>query len=166
MSKQQKEQQLLETVDRIIAEGPYQPAWSSLMQAKTPDWFKQKRFGIFIHWGVYSVPANSNEWYPRNMYIEGMPAYEQHIKTYGSQKDIVFVVDGVFVIGNTGGNKFDNPSFYQFLSLLRVFQLFTDGNSLSGSHQFGQIRVDGMMGEAGKFHVPGRAVGAFGKRDP
>ena len=59
MSEQQKEQQLLETVDRIIAEGPYQPAWSSLMQAKTPDWFKQKRFGIFIHWGVYSVPANS-----------------------------------------------------------------------------------------------------------
>ena len=39
MSEQQKEQQLLETVDRIIAEGPYQPAWSSLMQAKTPDWF-------------------------------------------------------------------------------------------------------------------------------
>ncbi len=35
MSEQQKEQQLLETVDRIIAEGPYQPAWSSLMQAKT-----------------------------------------------------------------------------------------------------------------------------------
>ena len=63
MSEQQKEQQLLETVDRIIAEGTYQPAWSSLMQAKTPDWFKQKRFGIFIHWGVYSVPANSNEWY-------------------------------------------------------------------------------------------------------
>lgn len=87
MSEQQKEQQLLETVDRIIAEGPYQPAWSSLMQAKTPDWFKQKRFGIFIHLGVYSVPANSNEWYPRNMYIEGMPAYEHHIKTYGSQKD-------------------------------------------------------------------------------
>ena len=43
MSEQQKEQQLLETVDRIIAEGPYKPAWSSLMQAKTPDWFKQKR---------------------------------------------------------------------------------------------------------------------------
>ena len=84
---EQKEQQLLETVDRIIAEGPYQPTWSSLMQAKTPDWFKQNHFGIFIHWGVYSVPANSNEWYPRNMYIEGMPAYEHHVKTYGSQKN-------------------------------------------------------------------------------
>ena len=88
MSEQQKEQQLLETVDRIIAEGPYQPAWSSLMQAKTPDWFKQKRFGIFIHWGVYSVPANSNEWYPRNMYIEGMPAYEHHIKIIQKRQDI------------------------------------------------------------------------------
>lgn len=88
MSEQQKEQQLLETVDRIIAEGPYQPAWSSLMQAKTPDWFKQKRFGIFIHWGVYSVPANSNEWYPRNMYIEGMPAYEHHIKPTAARKTL------------------------------------------------------------------------------
>ena len=68
MSEQQKEQQLLETVDRIIAEGPYQPAWSSLMQAKTPDWFKQKRFGIFIHWGVYSVPAFGSEWYSRHVH--------------------------------------------------------------------------------------------------
>ena len=32
---EQKEQQLLETVDRIIAEGPYQPTWSSLMQPRT-----------------------------------------------------------------------------------------------------------------------------------
>ncbi len=55
MSEQQKEQQLLETVDRIIAEGPYQPAWSSLMQAKTPDWFKQKRFGICNCGTRYSV---------------------------------------------------------------------------------------------------------------
>lgn len=41
------------------------------------------KFGIFIHWSVYSVPAFQNEWYPRNMYIKGHPAYQHHLETYG-----------------------------------------------------------------------------------
>lgn len=82
-----KEKEYLEIVDKIIEEGPYKPEWSSLMEAQVPDWFREERFGIFIHWGIYSVPANSNEWYSRNMYIKGMPAYEHHIKTYGAQKE-------------------------------------------------------------------------------
>ena len=39
------------------------------------------------HWGVYSVPAFENEWYPRNMYIEGSKVFEHHAKTYGAHKD-------------------------------------------------------------------------------
>ena len=35
----------------------YQPNWDSLDRRPTPDWFSAARFGIFIHWGVYSVPA-------------------------------------------------------------------------------------------------------------
>src|SRR5688500_601908 len=35
----------------------FQPAWSSLNQRKNPAWFQQDKFGIFIHWGTYSVPA-------------------------------------------------------------------------------------------------------------
>lgn len=83
----EKEKELLEMMEQVIAAGPYQADWGSLMQAKTPDWFVQEKFGIFLHWGVYSVPANSNEWYSRNMYIEGMPAYEHHRKTYGPQSE-------------------------------------------------------------------------------
>lgn len=82
-----KEQEILRKVDEIIAAGPYAPTWDSLAQAPTPAWFGKRRLGIFIHWGLYSVPANSNEWYSRNMYIKGEPAYEHHIKTYGPQKD-------------------------------------------------------------------------------
>lgn len=82
-----REKELLEIIDQTIAEGPFAPDWDSLMQAKTPAWFRERRLGIFIHWGLYSVPANSNEWYSRNMYIKGMPAYEHHIKTYGPQKE-------------------------------------------------------------------------------
>jgi len=35
----------------------YQPKWESLDKRPTPDWFAEARFGIFIHWGTYSVPA-------------------------------------------------------------------------------------------------------------
>ncbi len=82
-----KEAEILKIVDETIEKGPFSPDWASLMEAKVPDWFTKRRFGIFIHWGLYSVPANSNEWYSRNMYIKGMPAYEHHVKTYGPQKD-------------------------------------------------------------------------------
>ena len=83
----EREKELLETVEQVIAEGPYKPEWGSLMKAEVPAWFKEQKLGIFMHWGLYSVPANSNEWYSRNMYLKGMPAYEHHIKTYGPQKE-------------------------------------------------------------------------------
>ena len=41
--------------------------WNSLAQYRAPEWFRDAKFGIFIHWGVYSVPAFGNEWYSRNM---------------------------------------------------------------------------------------------------
>ena len=82
-----REKEILEIVDKVIEEGPYKAEWDSLMEAPVPNWFKKEKLGIFVHWGLYSVPANSNEWYSRNMYIKGMPAYEHHIKTYGPQKD-------------------------------------------------------------------------------
>jgi alpha-L-fucosidase len=50
---------------------------------RTPDWFRDAKFGIFLHWGVYSVPAFGNEWYSRNMYIPGNKAYEHQVATYG-----------------------------------------------------------------------------------
>jgi len=82
-----REKEILDIVEEVIAKGPFKPEWASLMDAQVPGWFKKQKLGIFIHWGIYSVPANSNEWYSRNMYIEGMPAYEHHVKTYGKQKD-------------------------------------------------------------------------------
>jgi alpha-L-fucosidase len=50
-----------------------------------PDWYRDGKFGIFIHWGVYSVPAFGNEWYPRNMYVQGSPEFAHHVATYGPQ---------------------------------------------------------------------------------
>ena len=77
----------LKRIDEVIKKGPYKDTWESLSQYQAPDWYQKKKFGIFIHWGVYSVPAFGNEWYSRNMYIQGSPEYEHHIKTYGKHSE-------------------------------------------------------------------------------
>jgi alpha-L-fucosidase len=62
----------------------YQPTFQSLENANpSPEWFKDAKFGIYFHWGVYSVPAYGNEWYPRNMYFPGSAENKHHIETYG-----------------------------------------------------------------------------------
>jgi alpha-L-fucosidase len=62
----------------------YEPAFASLEQVNpVPEWFKDAKFGIYFHWGVYSVPAYANEWYPRNMYRAGSPENLHHTGTYG-----------------------------------------------------------------------------------
>jgi len=70
--------------------GPFTADWSSLSAYAVPKWYQDAKFGIFIHWGVYSVPAFGNEWYPRNMYLRGTPEFEHHVKTYGPQSRFGF----------------------------------------------------------------------------
>ena len=82
-----KVEKYLEKIEDVIRKGRYQDDWASLSAHPVPEWYKNAKFGIFIHWGVYSVPAFKNEWYPRNMYIQGTEEYEHHIKTYGAHKD-------------------------------------------------------------------------------
>jgi alpha-L-fucosidase len=76
---------VLKEVDDLDHQGPFRPDWESLQKYQVPDSYKDAKFGIFIHWEVYSVPAFSNEWYPRNMYEPGFEAYKHHIATYGPQ---------------------------------------------------------------------------------
>ena len=63
--------------------GPFQPTWESLQQYQVPQWYRDGKFGIFIHWGPYCVPEFGNEWYPRNMYTPGTKEYQHHLDTYG-----------------------------------------------------------------------------------
>jgi len=68
--------------------------WNSLNQRKMPTWFHQDKFGIFIHWGVYSVPAyapvmpNSGysyaEWYWYRLFEKQKDFMAFHNKNYGS----------------------------------------------------------------------------------
>lgn len=72
---------------RAVAQaGPYQPQWSSLCKHAAPSWFSKAKFGIFTHWGLYTVPEYRNEWYSRNMYIQGYPEFDHHRETFGDQK--------------------------------------------------------------------------------
>jgi len=70
---------------KVVAK--FEPTWDSFKQYRVPGWYKDGKFGIFIHWGVYSVPAFHNEWYPRNMYRQGSKDYTHHANTYGNQGD-------------------------------------------------------------------------------
>lgn len=65
--------------------GRYAPTWDSLLHYAAPDWFRDAKFGIFLHWGVYSVPAHANEWYPRLMYQRKDPAFNWHRQHWGPQ---------------------------------------------------------------------------------
>ncbi len=88
---------------RMQAQAKYQPSWSSLDARPTPKWYTDAKFGIFIHWGLYSVPAYAAanvkdenpyaEWY-WNSLTEGMDAtgatghgamtWDFHKRVYGA----------------------------------------------------------------------------------
>ena len=81
MTKQEYRKQ----IEKVIKDGIYKDNWQSLSSHKTPEWYYRDKFGIFIHWGIYSVPAYGSEWYSRAMYDPNCREFEHHIKTYGTQ---------------------------------------------------------------------------------
>lgn len=60
----------------------FEPTVNSLQQYECPEWFRDAKFGIYLHWGAYSV-AERGEWYARKLYLQGTPEYEHHVATYG-----------------------------------------------------------------------------------
>ena len=81
----------------------FEPNWESLQTHQVPNWFHDAKLGIFVHWGLYSVPAwatplgelgkvDWNQWFANNPYsewylnslrIKGSPTEEHHFETYG-----------------------------------------------------------------------------------
>ena len=53
------------------------------VKKEVPEWFRDAKFGLFFHWGPYSVPSFENEWYSRNMYAKGSSQNKHHVETYG-----------------------------------------------------------------------------------
>ena len=85
----------------------FEPDWHSLRGHRVPQWFDDAKLGIFIHWGLYSVPAWAtpvgefgtvpwdrwfannpySEWYLNTLRIKGSPTFEHHRRTYGAGFD-------------------------------------------------------------------------------
>ncbi|MGS0525248.1 alpha-L-fucosidase [Zobellia nedashkovskayae] len=67
----------------------FQPEWKSIREGyEIPEWFRDAKFGIFLHWGPYAVPAYSSEKYPKGIYNEkwskgGKKPYTYHREHYG-----------------------------------------------------------------------------------
>ena len=72
-----------------MAEGQYQPKWESLRNHKTPEWFRDAKFGIWAHWGPQCVEG-SGDWMAREMYMEGSYAYRYHKEHYGHPSEVGF----------------------------------------------------------------------------
>ena len=61
----------------------YEATWESLKSHETPEWFRDAKFGIYFHWGPYSVPAYKTEWYSHWMYVHGHDINKHHVENYG-----------------------------------------------------------------------------------
>lgn len=79
-------QEYLRVIDQVIEKGPYSATWKSLSRHMTPQWYQDAKFGIFIHWGVFSVPERASEWHLRNMHVKGQSSYQIHREKYGEPK--------------------------------------------------------------------------------
>lgn len=71
----------------------YEADWESIRSHyQIPEWFRDAKFGIFIHWGPYTVPAYCNTKYPKYMYYpdwerDGKSPFKHHLETYGDHSE-------------------------------------------------------------------------------
>ena len=73
------------------AKSPYAAFEESLSDVDpTPEWFRDAKFGIDFHWGVYSVPAFGSEWYPHNIYKKNHYMKSYHVDTYGPPDEYTY----------------------------------------------------------------------------
>lgn len=93
----------LKVIDEVIAKGKYKDNWESLANYPIPKWYTDAKFGIFVGWGVYSVPAFGNEWYAHTMYKKECAEYSHHIEKYGSHEAVSYTD----FVKDFKGEKFD-----------------------------------------------------------
>lgn len=84
---QERLDKLLATMRQTIAQGPYTQSVDSLGQHAMPSWYADAKLGIFIHYGLFSVPGYSGVgcWYGNNMYDPDKSAYAFHRESFGPQ---------------------------------------------------------------------------------
>lgn len=67
----------------------FKPTFASLQQYQCPEWIQKAKFGIYCHWNAQSASKSPNNgWYAREMYIEGSPAYNDHLRNWGHPSEV------------------------------------------------------------------------------
>ena len=69
---------------------PYAPTWESLDRRPVPEWYRDAKFGIFIHWGVYAVPGwcekgKYAEWYQNGLQKDDTSRQQYHRINFGER---------------------------------------------------------------------------------
>ena len=80
---------IVSTAAEPVAPGKFQPTWESLSHYEVPEWFRDRKFGIWAHWGPQCEPE-SGDWYARKMYAEGNGYYRTHLAKYGHPSEFGF----------------------------------------------------------------------------
>jgi alpha-L-fucosidase len=83
-SYDQKIESAMKRIDAVIARGPFKASWESLETHQTPGWYADAKFGIFIHWGLYAVPAFGKSG-TADMYLADSDVFKHHLAQYGPQ---------------------------------------------------------------------------------
>ncbi|XP_052781581.1 alpha-L-fucosidase-like [Mya arenaria] len=58
----------------------YDPTWKSIDSRPIPSWYDESKLGIFVHWGVFSVPSYSSEWFWENWQHQKLPGIEEFMR--------------------------------------------------------------------------------------
>jgi len=107
-------------VNSVQSADRFEPTVESLQAYECPEWFRDAKFGIYLHWGAYSV-AEQGEWYARKLYEEGREEYDHHVKHYGhpsefGYKDFIplwkaenFDPDALLALFKRAGAKYFTP---------------------------------------------------------
>ena len=99
-----------------IAAGPFQPTWESLeANYRLPDWYRDAKFGIWMHWGPQCQPGDG-DWYAKYLYDQDRPQYNFHLKKYGHPSKFGFKD----VINEWKAEKWDPAALLQRSSAVRV----------------------------------------------
>lgn len=70
------------------AQGPFEPTWESTDNHNaSPEWFRDAKFGVYWHWGVFTTPEYSSEWYGRDVYKPDSDVRTEHTRRYGPPEE-------------------------------------------------------------------------------
>jgi len=144
------------------ADGPFKPDWASLAaQYKTPEWFRDAKFGLWAHWSAQCVPE-AGDWYARNMYMQGQGQYDHHLKTYGHPADTGFMeIDNLWKAENWNPDElldlYKDAGAKYFVALANHHDNFD--NYASKFHDWNSTRVGPLKDLIGIWAKAARARG-------